>query len=178
VYVPAQKTGPAPRAPGTVVNQTKNLEGKFMSTENKSVARRLVEEIWNKGNLNLADELLSSDYRVNQPTDFTPIRSREDFKKYVNELRTAFPDIRFTIEDQIAEGDKVLTRCTSRGTHKGVFHGIQPTNKSCVVTSMALVRFVNGKATEAWVEIDGLGLMEQIGVVPKFSEMPRKATAR
>ena len=79
---------------------------------------------------------------------------------------TAFPDLHFTIEDQIAEGDRVVTRFTARGTHQGAFIGIPPTGKQGVVTGTGIDRFANGKIVEAWFNSDDLGLLQQLGVVP------------
>ncbi len=81
-------------------------------------------------------------------------------------LTTAFPDLHLTIEDEIAEGDKVVTRVTARGTHQGSFMGIRPTGKRAVVTGIVIDRFANGKTVEAWNNLDDLGLLQQLGVIP------------
>jgi predicted ester cyclase len=79
---------------------------------------------------------------------------------------TAFPDLHLTIEDLIAEGDKVVDRQTARGTHQGTFMGIPPTGKQITVTAMNISRIVGGKIVEHWVELDTLGMLQQLGVVP------------
>ena len=79
---------------------------------------------------------------------------------------TAFPDVHFTIEDQVAEADKVVTRWTWRGTHQGPFQGIPPTGKHVMVTGVGINRFANGKVVENWTNMDILGLLQQLGVVP------------
>ena len=99
-----------------------------MSEQNKTLVRRVVEEVYNQGNLAVADELAASDLVVHQTSQ--EIRGREGAKQYVAALRAAFPDLHMTIEDQIAEGDRVVTRWTARGTHTGEFHGIPPTGKT------------------------------------------------
>ena len=81
-------------------------------------------------------------------------------------LFTAFPDLQFTIEDMVAEGDFVVVRHTTRGTHQGNFRGIPPTGKQVSGTGMFIDRIVNGKAVEQWINGDDLGLLQQLGVVP------------
>ena len=90
----------------------------------------------------------------------------EQYKQLVTMYFSAFPDLHLTIEDQIAEGDKVVTRWTARGTHQGPFMGIPPTGKRAVVTGIAIDRFANGKFVENWNNGDDLGLLQQLGVVP------------
>ena len=80
--------------------------------------------------------------------------------------RSAFPDMQLTIEDQIAEGDKVVTRWTARGTHQGELMGIPPTGKQATVTGITVGRVANGKFVESWSNFDALGMMQQLGVVP------------
>ncbi len=81
-------------------------------------------------------------------------------------LRNAFPDITYTIEDLIAEGDKVVARWSAQGTHRGDFMGIPPTNKQVRFSEIEIIRVVDGKAVEEWEELDRLGLMTQLGVIP------------
>jgi steroid delta-isomerase-like uncharacterized protein len=95
-----------------------------MSEHNKTLMRRAVEEVWNQGSADLLDELVASDFIIHAPQ--AEIHGREGAKQYLAMLREAFPDIHFTIEDQIADGDRVMTRWTARGTHKGAFQGISP----------------------------------------------------
>ena len=136
-----------------------------MSTEdNKANSRRFYEEVWNQGNLATADELNAANFVDDslQP----PIHGLESLKQFVMMYRTAFPDTHLTVEDQIAEGDKVVTRWTGRGTHQGAFMGIPPTGKRVTVTGINIVRFENGKAVEGWSNFDALGMLQQLGVVP------------
>jgi steroid delta-isomerase-like uncharacterized protein len=94
-------------------------------------------------------------------------RGPEDVKRFMSEFRQAFPDFHSTIEDQIAEGDKVVTRWTMRGTHQGEFRGIAPTGKQITVTGIGIFRFSDeGKVIESWDNFDQLGMMRQLGVVP------------
>jgi steroid delta-isomerase-like uncharacterized protein len=133
-----------------------------MSERNKQHIRRAVEEIYNRGNLSVVDELAASDLLIH--TSSNEIRGRDGAKQYVSVLRSAFPDIHFTIDDQIAEGDMVVTRWTARGTHKGEFQGIPATGKAIRITGSDIDRIVNDKTVECWAQLDELGLMQQLGV--------------
>lgn len=136
-----------------------------MSEENKALSRRVIEECFNKGNLALADELCAPDYVDHDaPPGFSP--GVEGFKQQVAMYRAAFPDVQITVEDQVAEGDKVVTRWTGRGTHKGELMGIAPTNKEVTVTGMSINRIVEGRIVEHWENFDQMGMMLQLGVVP------------
>jgi steroid delta-isomerase-like uncharacterized protein len=99
---------------------------------------------------------------------FSPMEliAEKQYKQLVTMYLAAFPDLHLTIEDQIAEGDKVVIRWTAHGTHKGNFMGIPPTGKEAVVTGITIDRFANGKTVEAWNNSDDLGLLQQLGVVP------------
>jgi steroid delta-isomerase-like uncharacterized protein len=138
-----------------------------MSTEtNKSAIRHWIEEGWNKGNVAVVDEVYAPNFVQHDPNSPMPVTSAEALKVYVTAYRTAIPDLTFTIDDLIAEGDKVVWRFTSQGTHDGPLGPIPPTGKVANVTGMVLFRFANGKVTEVWVNVDILGLMQQIGVIP------------
>jgi steroid delta-isomerase-like uncharacterized protein len=135
-----------------------------MSEQNKTLVRRLVEEVYNQGNLAVADELAVSDLIVHQTTQ--EIRGREGAKQYVAALRAAFPDLHMTIEDQIAEGDRVVIRWTARGTHNGELQGILPTGKKVRLAGTDIERIVDGKLVECWSHVDELGMMQQLGAIP------------
>lgn len=135
-----------------------------MSEENKALVRRVIEEAWNKGNLAVIDELLSPDYAVEVASPGSP--GREGYRQAVTMFRAAFPDLRFSIADMVAEGDKVVVRATIRGTHKGEYLGIGPTGKQVTLTAISIRRLQGGKIVEEWVEADMMGLMQQMGVVP------------
>ena len=138
-----------------------------MSTEeNKATVRRLYEEVINRGNLAVVDELVSPNHVFYDPGFPEPIRGPEGFKQYAMMFRNAFPDNTATIEDMIAEGDTVAVRHTYRGTHQGTLQGIPPTGKQVTVTAMVISRFVDGKFAEGWINYDALGMMQQLGVVP------------
>lgn len=135
--------------------------------ENKTVVRRFLEEIFTAGNLELVDELFAPDYVLHDPVLPDEVRGPEGMKRYVSMYRAAYPDTRFTIEDQIAEGDEVVTRWTGQGTHEGELMGISPTGKQVTVTGIEVDRVSGGKIQETWVNYDALGMMQQLGVVPQ-----------
>jgi predicted ester cyclase len=143
-----------------------------MSTEeNKALARREIEEIFNaKGNLDAAaEEIYAPNYMSHQPAGNEDLRGLEAIKQFAAGLRRAFPDLQITIEDQIAEGDKVVTRLTSRGTHRGELWGIVPTGREAEVSSVSTNRIEGGKIVEHWTCADRLGMMQQLGVIEQPS---------
>jgi steroid delta-isomerase-like uncharacterized protein len=137
--------------------------------ENKAIFRRYVEELGNEGNFDLADEIFDQ-YRAHQSDGTTLERGPEDVKRFMGEFRSAFPDFHSTIEDMVAEGDKVVTRWRARGTHQGEFRGIAPTGKEIEMTGIGIFRFsTEGKVVESWDAMDQLGMMQQLGVVEQSS---------
>jgi len=139
-----------------------------MSEGNKNAVRRLFEEVWNKGNLQVTDELLAPTYAHHDHSTPDVGRGPESERKRATLYRTAFPDVRFTIEDIIAEGETVTARWSCRGTHKGDLNGLAPTGKQFTVSGVSVARFTNGKIAEGWVNWDALSLMQQLGVVPEL----------
>ena len=141
-----------------------------MSEQNKALARRALEEIWNQGKLTVINELTAPNATFHDPNvpggKFT---GPEGLKQFVQIYRGAFPDVRLTINDQIAEGDKVVTRWTATGTHKGQLMAIAPTNKYATVTGVDIDRYQDGKVVEAWASYDMFGLLQQLGVVPAMA---------
>jgi steroid delta-isomerase-like uncharacterized protein len=136
-----------------------------MSERNKRIDRRFYEEAWNKGDYDLVDEITASDY-VGYELPNEVIVGREGLKQNIATVRVAFPNLHFTIEDQIAEGDRVVTRWTARGTQEGPFEGIPPTGKQTVVTGVTISRIADGKFVEGWTSLDRLGLLQQLDAVP------------
>jgi steroid delta-isomerase-like uncharacterized protein len=148
-----------------------------MSEQNKTSVRRLFEEVWNKGQVPVADELFAPTYTHHDGSTPDLGRGSESEKKRATLYRSAFPDIRFTIEDVIAEGETVVARWSCRGTHKGDFNGIAPTGKQFNITGVSIARFTNGKMMEGWVNWDALGLMQQLGVVPELGKAKAAASS-
>jgi predicted ester cyclase len=134
-----------------------------MSQDNKARIRRVIEEVYNRGDLDLVDEVATADLVIHAgPQD---IRGRDGAKQYVAALRAAFPDLRFTIEDQIAERDMVVTRWSARGTHRGAFQGVAATEREVRLAGADIDRIVGGKVVECWAHVDELGLLRQLGAV-------------
>jgi predicted ester cyclase len=137
-----------------------------MSTEaNKTVLRRIYEEVFNKGNLEAVDDLHAANFAYHGPGG-VELKGRAEAKEYVRAFRAAFPDVRVTTENMVAEGDYVADRTIITGTHRGDFQGIAPTGKRVTVVGNALNRFAGDKQVEVWMEFDTLGLMQQLGVIP------------
>jgi steroid delta-isomerase-like uncharacterized protein len=135
--------------------------------ENKAVVRRFVEEVQSQHRLDLVDELFAPDFLTVVPTGMPPApRGTAYFKQFYTTMLQAFPDLQVTIHDQIAEGDKVTTRKTLRGTHQGEFMGIPPTGKEVELLVIDIFRVTRGKLSEHWGTWDRLSLLEQIEAMP------------
>ncbi len=135
-----------------------------MSRENKTIVRQTIEDVWNRRNLDVVDERFASDYIGHT---FAEIHGPDGVKeRFVSPLSRAFPNLRFTIDDEIAEGDRVVQRWTARGTHDGEFQGILPTGKDVTITGISLFRVANSKIVEGWTNADMMGLMQQLGASP------------
>jgi steroid delta-isomerase-like uncharacterized protein len=136
-----------------------------MSTEaNKAIVVQLYEEVFNKGNLDLTDKLVAPNAVTHDP-QLPPGApgGAPGLKAVVTMLRVAFPDDHHTIEDLIAEGDKVVARLTHSGTHQGAFLDLPPTGKHVSTTSIHIFRFADGQLVEHWASRDDIGLMQQLG---------------
>ena len=136
-----------------------------MSETNKALIRSLFEEAVNKGNLNVVDENLSTDYVYREPT-VGERRGTANMRELITMYRNAFQDMKLTIDQQIAEGDTVVTRWTATGIHRGELFGVPPTGRTVSVQGVLVSRIVNGKVVEENELYDALGMMRQLGVVP------------
>ena len=155
---------PAARTRCTLANgdhETMNLE------QNKAIARNYLNEIVNKGNMAAFDSYFSEDVVFNNAKGF-----KQQYPARMQTIRSAFPDHDLTIEDQIAEGDKVVTRVTFRGTHQGQLNGIAPTGRKVQWSGIAMDRIANGKVVEMWHVQNTTGLLQQIGAAA--STVPKK----
>ncbi len=132
---------------------------------NKHILRRFFEELFNTGDLSIADEIVADNYINHNNIPGEP-PGRAGLKAFVTLLRTSFPDIQFTVDDQIAEGDKVVTRLHFTGTHQGEFAGVPPTGKPVKVTAINIQRVSGGQIQETWLDWDALGTMQQLGAIP------------
>jgi predicted ester cyclase len=134
--------------------------------ENKAQFRRTYEELLNRGNLDVADELVAAEF-INHEAPLGRDRGPESMRGLANMLRTAFPDLHFEIEELVAEGDTVAGRLTMSGTHEGPLMGTLPAGRSVRQDHMHFVRFRDGKVIEHWGVRDDLGMMQQLGVIPE-----------
>ena len=138
--------------------------------DNKALVRRFWEGLVGTGNRGLADELLAPGYTVHFAGN--PPMDRDGFLQFLDGLRTAFPDLAVTVEDQLAEGDNVAVRWTWRGTQRGPFLGLPPTGGSVTGSGIGLFRIANGRIEEDFVQEDTFGLLQQLGAIP----MPDRPT--
>jgi steroid delta-isomerase-like uncharacterized protein len=148
-----------------------------MSTDgNKTVLTRIFAEAFNRGNLEVAEELIAPNW-VYHGTEGTEFKGREGFRQFLTMYRTAFPDLHITVEDMVAEGNKVTAVGSFRGTFTGPMMGIPPTGKTCFGKILAISRFEEGKEAEVLEVFDRLSMFQQLGLIPPFgpgSEEPRK----
>lgn len=135
--------------------------------ENKAMAHRFCEQTWGKGNLAIVDEMTSQDFTVFYPIFPEAIKGRENFKLIVAELHAAFPNLQFTIEDTIAEADKVMIRWAAQGIQQGEMKSLNlpATHKFAQWSGIIIYRIANGKVVEERGEDDALGLLQQIGAI-------------
>ncbi len=137
-----------------------------MSTEeNKAIIRRWVFEVWHNHNLSAVNEFVTADYLRHDP-NVPEVRGAEAAQQLVAMFLTAFPDLHFTIEDMVAEGDTVVARYTARGTHQGELLGIPSTGRQIALSAIEIYRLTDGKIAEQWTIMDALGLMQQLGAIP------------
>ena len=137
-----------------------------MAAADTTLARRYLD-MWNQGDMAMLREIIAPDCRHYDPTIPEVVRGPEAFEQLVNMYRTAFPDLEFTLEDTITEGDRVAFRWRARGTQRGELMGIPPTGITGEVSGMEFLRVVGGQIVEDWTNWDALGLLQQLGAVPK-----------
>lgn len=134
-----------------------------MSEQNKARIRRVIDEVYNKGDLGVVDQVATSELVIHSPSQ--EIHGREGVKNYVASLRSAFPDLHFEIGHQVAEGDMVVTSWMARGTHAGEFQSLPATGRKIHLAGTDIDRLVHGKVVECWMHMDELGLLRQLGVI-------------
>jgi steroid delta-isomerase-like uncharacterized protein len=135
------------------------------AAENKALVSSFVEEVINKGRLERVNDLVALDFVELDPLPGQQ-QGREGLKQLIAAFRTAFPDIRWVIEEMLGEGDKVFSRFTWHGTHRGEFFGVPATGRQIAVKGMVVDRVVAGKMVDSRILMDGLGMMTQLGVIP------------
>jgi steroid delta-isomerase-like uncharacterized protein len=143
-----------------------------MSEEYRSVVRRWFVEVTNQGKLEVADELLAPEYVCHDPNSEAGGVRADALKESITYFRNALADMRFEIEDMITEGDKVVTRWTLRGTHRGELFGVNSTGEQVGMSGIVISRVADGKIVEEWDEYDLLGLMRQLGAVREPQSSP------
>jgi len=141
----------------------------MLSEQKKATARRWSEELWGRGDLAVADEIIAPDYVRHDPGDPFPAHGPEDVKRIVTMLRTMLPDLSIEIEAMVAEGEMVVSRYTSTATDSVGYMGMPPTGKKIRATAMQFFRFDNGKIAESWAVRDDLGMLRQLGHVPELA---------
>jgi steroid delta-isomerase-like uncharacterized protein len=147
--------------------------------ENKAIVDRILSEFWLGGNVGVLDELLASDCSNHEQSN-PELRGKEACKQWANDVRLAnrqgFPDFNITVEDVVAEDDKVVKRFVFSGTHTGEFAGIPPTGKQVTMRGIALYRLARGKVSEIYWNYDVFGLLQQLGAIPAPGQQPAAAT--
>jgi steroid delta-isomerase-like uncharacterized protein len=137
-----------------------------MSTDNKEIARRLMEDVWNNRQLDVVDELVDASYVHHDPNSPDFGEGPESYRARVTFYTNAFPDLRFVIDDVIAEEDRVVLRWQASGTHQGELLGIPATGRTGGGPGINVMQFRNGKIVHDWVLWDALGLLRQLGALP------------
>jgi predicted ester cyclase len=135
--------------------------------DNKNLVRRLFQEFWNGKNLTLADEFIAASFLDHVPGRPAELPAGpEGFKLFGSAFHAAYPAAHYTIEDLLADGDKVMTRWTVHATHQGDLMGIAATGKRVTVTGITIDQIVDGQVIKSWTIFDALGMLQQLGVVP------------
>jgi steroid delta-isomerase-like uncharacterized protein len=151
-----------------MLSETGMSQGEGGEMSSSATARRFFDEVWSEGNFDLVDELFAPDYVGHPSGPEETVQGPEGVKEYVGLLREGVPDLNMSIEDQVAQGDKVVTRWTAQGTHDGELIGIDPTGRRASVTGITIQRIgEGGKIAEGWTNWDMLGMLQQLGVAPQ-----------
>jgi steroid delta-isomerase-like uncharacterized protein len=137
-----------------------------MATDNKVLDRRILEDVWNGRHVEVLDELLAPDFTFHDPQSPFPVKGAEAYKQFVRYYLGAFPDLHFTIEHQISDGESVMTRWSCTGTHKGDLRDIPATGRPIALTGITCARISGGRFVEGWSNWDALGMLQQLGVIP------------
>jgi steroid delta-isomerase-like uncharacterized protein len=153
---------------GSIQASRETASGTTSIEQNKATARRWTEELWGRGDLAVADEIIAADYLRHDPGDPFPARGPEDVKRIV----TMLPDFKIEIEAMVAEGDMVVSRYTAMATDTVGYMGMPPTGKVIRTPGIQIFRFTNGRIVESWAARDDLGTLRQLGHLPAM-ERPR-----
>jgi predicted ester cyclase len=140
-----------------------------MSERNKELIRRRIDEAWHQGRLEAIGADATPAYVIHDPSIPGGQADAVTYREHIRTSRTGFPDVRITVEDQIAEGDRVATRLSATGTHLGEIWGLKPTGKTVTVVGILIDRFEGGLVAESWIVPDNLSMLQQLGVVPDMA---------
>jgi steroid delta-isomerase-like uncharacterized protein len=135
-----------------------------VESDNKAIARYLTEEVFNKGNLDAVEKVISPDFTHHDPNTREFNSGPNGYKQFFQRYRKAFPDLHITIEQQIAEGDLVVDRWIGEGTHQGELMGMAPTGKKVSISGITIHRIAGGKIVETWNNFDSLSMVQQLGL--------------
>ena len=142
-----------------------------MSEENKENMRRVLEEAFGQGRVEVVDEVLHSNFVCWDPnSESGEIRGADTIKSEIEYFRNAVPDLTYTVDDQIVEGDMVVSRYTASGTHQGEFFGVPATGKRAEISGINIDRVEGGKVVEEWASYDLQGAMRQLGAIPELGQ--------
>jgi steroid delta-isomerase-like uncharacterized protein len=148
-----------------------------VSEANRKLVRRAIEAVWNGGDFARLLEFVADDIVAHEADPANDLHGPEELTQYYSALRGAFPDIHFTVEDQIAEGDRVVTRWTASATHRGTFQGLPPTGKTIRISGIDVNRFAGGRVVECWSIVGELSVLRQLGVLPSPDSGARREAA-
>ncbi|QEE27318.1 ester cyclase [Terriglobus albidus] len=151
-----------------------------MTTDTKQIARRFIDECWNQGKLESIGELVSANCRIHDPVFPALTSGADNLKRHIGMCKNGFPDLKFSIDDTIAEGKEVVHHWTARGTHKAEFLGMQPTNRNATVSGTSIYRIEGDKIVEQWADWNLMSLMEQLGVgkAPSMEAQARDSSVK
>jgi steroid delta-isomerase-like uncharacterized protein len=137
----------------------------MVTEDNKALVSRVADDIWNRGDLAVVDELMVDDAAYHGPHMPGGVGDRESWRRAIGMYRSAFPDSHVTFEELIASDDTVVGRWSATGTHTGQLPGLAPTGKRIAIGGITIYRIAAGKIVEAWEQLDMLGMWQQLGVV-------------
>jgi steroid delta-isomerase-like uncharacterized protein len=147
--------------------------------ENKKIAERFMDECWNQGKVEAIREVLSTGCNFHDPVFPNLTSGADNMKRHIEMCRSGFPDLKFSVDDTIAERNEVVHHWTARGTHKAQFLGLAPTNRKAKISGTSIYRIEGGKIVEQWSDWNLMTLMEQLGVsmAPKVESAPKAESA-
>jgi steroid delta-isomerase-like uncharacterized protein len=157
---------------------TTGAQGEQRAADQAAASRQLIERSWNDGDFAMMDELVARDavdHDPAMPAELRELRGPQLFKTVIAMYRSAFPDLRFVVDDTIASGDKVVLRWHAEGTHRGPMQGLAPTGARGTVTGISIDRWQDGRIVESWTQWDNLGLARQLGAAPAEGSLGERA---